>query len=164
MGDIVLKLNVLAPGNEIVREFSGPKPSSLLKKIPSFLKEIFKLGSSEFFEDAIKWDVTGKDYSFMAQWRIKYGFIGDNFSKMWITVKLIGKESKESRNGNAKVFITGELKVKMPYDNSLQKFLRTAYLNIFYKDQVRKYIKMGEDSIKKLDNEIKKLFGAMVIE
>ena len=164
MGDIILKLNILSPGKGIIREFSGPSPSALIRRLPSFLKETFKLGSSEFFEDAIKWDVTGSDVDFMGQWRIKYGFMGDNFSKIWVTVKLIGKESKEKKVGNAKIYITGELKIKMPYDNSIQRMIGNIYLNLFYKKQIRTYIKMGEDRIKQLDNQIRNLFGAMVIE
>jgi len=54
MGELKQRIEVLAPHYVKVIKFSGNHPSRVLKIIPNLIKEIFKITSTNFFEDVIK--------------------------------------------------------------------------------------------------------------
>ena len=163
MGDeFVIRTDVLPLEGEIEREFEGSNPTKLLKEIPSMMKQIFKIGSSSFYEDKIKWDKLGDPVEFFAQWR---GKVGEDFrTNFWLKVIVQGKQGMKDKNGSVVVRITGWLETEIPYETGIDKALKEVNMKMFYKKQLFRYVEGNKALIERLDKDIKEIMEAPTAE
>ena len=157
MGEIKQRAEVLAPNYIKVLKFSGEHPSRVLKMIPTLMKEIFKITSTNFFEDLMKWDNLTEDNKFFGAWRGRDG--KDARSDLWVDVKAQGEQNEKSKNGNVTVWLRSYLITKFKYSNSLVKGLLRVYAYYFYSEQRRKYTDEARDRLNILEKELKTQLG-----
>lgn len=157
MAEFVIRDDLLAPEEKKTLEYTGSHPSRLLKEMPEIMKDVLKIAPGDVFEDDIRWDVSEDPISFYGVWRCKDA--KDDNSKIWIKITVQGEQSKKDKTGNIKVWITGYLETKFPYNIFLQKSLLWLYNNFFYSNQRRKYIEDGREHIERLEDEIRALFN-----
>jgi len=97
MPDLRLVADIFSPHYVKELKYSGDHPSRVLKIIPSLIKSVFRITSTRFFEDEIKWDKSSDPIEFFGQWR---GIDPkDNRTRMWIKVKVIGKQNSKDKKG-----------------------------------------------------------------
>lgn len=146
-----IKHDVLAPQHEIIREFACPHPSKLLKFIPDEMKFLWRLESSMFFEDKIKWSAESDPIMFYGEWRGKVGNMADYFTVPWVKIRLQGFQSKDKKQGTATVWITGWLQTQFEYSNMAMDAFRMIYLRSLYQKQIHTFIEKQKDIINKFD-------------
>lgn len=154
MPELEIKTDILAPRHQKTIEYSGDYPSRLFKVIPPLMKDIFKITSSNFFEDKIKWDTSGEPTEFFGQWRGRDG--KDRRTDVWVIVKVQGKQSPTEKKGSAVITIRGIIETSFPYSNLIDKSLVKTYSYFFYDKQRRYYIEEARRRFDILENEIKK--------
>ncbi len=157
--DLVLKNNFLAPEEKKTFEYSGNHPSRLLKEVPNALKDTLKVEGSKVYEESVSWDASGSTIFFAGSW--KANLPKDDFSKIWVHIKVQGNQSKQSKSGNAKVFLTGWLETKFEYNAFIQKAFLTLYSFVFYSNQRLKYINEGKIYMSRVEDMIRVLFGVV---
>jgi hypothetical protein len=153
--ELRLRADILAPQHVKVIKVSGHNPSKALKSIPSLIKQIFRLGPADFFEDRIKWDTSGETIGFFAQWRGRVK--KDARTNIWVKVRIQGKESPKDKKGELTVWITGELVTTLPYRSILEKAIARSYSFFFYSEHRRRYVVEAKRLFDILESEIKKL-------
>ncbi|MEM5778232.1 MAG: hypothetical protein QXD43_02420 [Candidatus Aenigmatarchaeota archaeon] len=153
MGELKQRTEVLAPHYVKVIKFSGNHPSRVLKFIPGLIKEIFKITSTNFFEDVIKWDNLTETNKFYAAWRGKDG--KDERTTLWVDVKVQGEQNEKTKIGNVTIWLRSYLITKFPYSNSLHKLILRTYSYYFYSEQRRKYAEEARKLLNILEKEIK---------
>lgn len=156
MPDLVLKSDILAPEPEKTLKFSLYHPSKILSMIPELIKEIFRISGTNLFEDEIKWDTSGDITKFYGSWRCKD--TKDARATVWPKVKVMGEQSPKDKKGSITIWISGELIVKLPYKNILEKSLARLYSYWFYSEKRRKYIAEAKDKLDVLENEMRRIF------
>jgi len=156
MPDLVLKSDILAPEHEKTLKFSLYHPSKILGMVPELIKDIFRIGGTNLFEDEIKWDTSGDITKFYGSWRGKDG--KDVRTTVWPKVKVLGEQSPKDKKGSITILISAELIVKFPYKNILEKALARLYSYWFYSEKRRKYTVEAKDKLDVLENEIRGIF------
>ena len=157
MPDLQMKADILAPEHTKVIKFSGDHTSRFLKLIPTLIKEIFKISSTNFYEDRIKWDKSDDPIGFYCEWRGKDS--KDNRTSVWVKVKIQGNQTEKEKKGEVTIWISGAIITKIPYSNIIDKSLARAYSHFFYSDQRRRYAEEARTRFNVLENEIKKELG-----
>lgn len=157
MPDLQMKADILAPENTKVIKFSGDHPSIVLKLIPSLIKETFKVSSTNFYEDRIKWDISGDPIGFYGEWR--GADKKDNKTSVWIKVKTQGEQTQKEKKGEVTIWISGIIATKFSYSNILDKSLVKIYSRLFYSEQRRRHVEEARRRFIILENEIKKQLG-----
>ncbi len=152
-----LMADVFSPEAVKTIKYSGFHPSKVFKIIPSLIKETFKITSTKFFEDDIRWDKSSDPIEFFAQWRGKDE--KDGRTSIWIKVKVIGKQNSKDKMGNVTIYIHPYLVTKLPYSNFLDKMLTKLYSYFFYRNQKRKYISEELLLLKRFEDELKAELG-----
>lgn len=155
MPKLVMKSDILAPAHIKTLKFSCDHPSRLMKVIPTLMKETFKITSTNFYEDKIKWDTSADPTEFYGEWRVKD--TKDNRTSLWVSVKLQGKQSIKERKGEVAVWLSGSLITEIPYSMILDKTLYRIYAYYFYSNQRRFYNEQARTLFIKLEEEIKKV-------
>ncbi|MEM5804718.1 MAG: hypothetical protein QXU82_02625 [Candidatus Aenigmatarchaeota archaeon] len=156
--EYVVRTEVLPLEGEIERELEGSNPTKLLKEIPSLMKQLFKIGSSSFFEDKIKWDKLGDPVEFFAQWRGKVG--EDARTNFWLKVVVQGRQGLKDKRGSVTVKITGWLETEIPHETSLDKAMKLANMRMFYAKQLQEYVRRNRALIERLDMDIRRAMEA----
>src|SRR3972149_9749172 len=146
---MILRADILAPDYVKILTFSGQNISSVLKIIPSLMKDVFKLESSAFYEDEMKWDTTGDPINFFGACRGREK--KDQRTTLFYIVKIQGSESKKDKNGTVEVRITGSILTEFPYENPFQKVLTFSYVRFSYKEQRMKYIVYGRKKLEEFE-------------
>jgi hypothetical protein len=159
MPNLKLKSDVLAPHNVKTIKFSGDHTSRILKIIPPLMKNIFKITSTKFFEDSVKWDTSGDPTSFYAVWRGRDD--KDARTSVWVIVKVQGDETEKDKKGNLTIYISGILVTTLPYDNAFWKVISQTYSRVFYSEQRRRYIAEARRYLEILESEIRKQLEIM---
>ncbi len=162
MGDFGIVFDLLAPQHAIVREYVGHHPSRVLKEIPDIMKEVWRLKGSKFFEDKIKWDISGDPIDFFGQWRgrdQKY-----DYSNVWIKVHCIGKMATQTKMGHVTIWLTGTLETKLPYNNVFDEALKYFYLKLIYEQQMKNYLIDAKAKVIEFDNKLRERLDIMKIE
>ena len=154
MPEIIMKSDILAPAHVKTLKFSCSHPSKLMKTIPSLMKETFKITSTNFFEDRLKWDRSADPVEFYGEWRGKD--TKDKRTTLWISVKLQGKQSSGEKKGEITIWLSGSLITEIPYSMILDKTLYKMYAYYFYSNHRREYSSEARDLFSKLEEEIKK--------
>jgi hypothetical protein len=152
-----LTADVYSPNAVKTIKFDGDQPSRVLKTIPSFMKSIFRVSSSGFFEDEIKWSKLGDRVDFFGQWRAKVSL--DGRTTFWIKVKVIGEQSSKDKKGSVKIYIQPYTKTTMPYDNVWDKMLASIYSYMSYKKTIRKYIERRMLYLNQFEDSLKRDLG-----
>lgn len=159
MAALNIKTDILAPDHKKVLKFSGHDPTRFLKIIPDLMKSVFRLSSSKFFEDKLKWDVSSESTSFYADWRGKDD--KDGRSSVWAKINAQGSFNPKDRMGKITITIEGTMVTKFKYSNFLDKALYLTYSKLFYSELRRKYVKGAKNNLETIENELKKELEAM---
>lgn len=154
MPQLVMKSDILAPAHTKTLKFFCDHPSKLMKVMPSLIKETFKITSTNFFEDRIKWDISADPVEFYGEWRGKD--TKDNRTTLWVSVKLQGKQSLKEKKGEITIWLSGSLITQIPYSMIIDKTLYRIYAYYFYSNQRRYYSSIARDLFGKLEEVIKK--------
>jgi len=154
---LTLMADVFSPEHDKIINFSGDHPSKVLKLIPSLLKSIFKMSSTNVYEDDFKWDRSGDPVDFFAIWRGQDK--KDNKTAVWIMVKAQGKQNVKDKKGYVTIMIHPYIKTSFPYSNSFDKALIKTYSHFFYGNQRKKYIERELIRLKEFEDEIKTELG-----
>ena len=149
--------DVFSPHYVKTIKYSGDHPTTTLKTIPALMKSIFRITSTNFFEDEIKWDKSFEPIEFFGEWRGKFAL--DGRTTFWIKVKVIGKQNSKDKKGNVTIYIHPYMTTKLPYSNFLDKALALSYSHLFYGEQRRKYITRQLILLKRFEDELKKELG-----
>lgn len=157
MPDLKLLSDVFSPHYVKTLRYEGDHPSRTLKFMPNLMKSIFRVTSTNFYEDEVKWDRSSEMIEFYGQWRGKYTH--DARTTFWIKVKVIGKQNAKDKKGYVTVYIHPFLVTKLPYTNFLDKALYFSYTRLFYKAQRRKYIEKQLYLSNRFEQELRKELG-----
>jgi hypothetical protein len=153
MEEIKQRTEVLAPHYLKTLKFSGYHPSRTLKLIPPLIKDIFKVTSTNFFEDVIKWDNASENNMFYGSWRGKY--TEDERTTLWAQIKVQGEQNEKTKKGNVTIWLRSYLITKFQYNNPLiREFLR-LYLYYFYSERRRKYTEEARQQLNILEKELR---------
>jgi len=103
MPELQLKTDILAPRHVKTLKFSGFFPSRFLKLIPSLIKGVFRLSSTRFFEDKIKWDKSADPIEFYGEWRGRDD--KDERTSVWVKIKVQGVQKEKDKHGEITIEI-----------------------------------------------------------
>lgn len=136
-----LAVDIYSPQYMKTIKYTGSHPSKVLKIVPSLIKSTFKMTSTNFYEDEIKWDKTTNVIDFYGQWRGRDP--KDSRTNFWIKVVAFGEQdsSDKEKKGNVNIQIHPYMKTEFKYNNSVQKFFVNFYAKFFYKKRIQLYIK-----------------------
>jgi hypothetical protein len=157
MPTLRLRAEVFQPQNFKTIRYEGHHPSRVLQFIPGLMKKAFKITSTDFYEDEIKWDVSGDPIEFLGLWRAKDDL--DNRTLVWTKIKVIGKQNKKDKMGFVDINIEPWMYTELPYSNIMDKMLAKSYSFLYYGNIRRKYIKRELIKLKKLENSIREELG-----
>lgn len=157
MPDLRLRADIFSPQHIKVIKYSGNHPSKTLKMIPSLIKFVFRITSTNFYEDEIKWDKSGEPIEFFGQWRGRDG--KDRRTDIWIKVKVIGEQNSKDKNGDVTIQIEPYMITKLPYSNFLDKLLAKTYSHFFYGNHRKEYIKRELILLTRFEDELKRQLG-----
>jgi len=157
MPTLRLVADVYSPHFEKIIKYNGDHPSKVLKIIPPLIKIVFRITSTKFYEDEIKWDSSTDLIDFYGQWRGKDE--KDARTAIWIKVKILGKQNKNDKKGWVEIHIHPYMITKIPYTSILEKILAKPYSHFFYGVQRKKYISRELIHLQRFENEIKDQLG-----
>jgi hypothetical protein len=158
MPELKILSDVFSPHYVKTIRYEGDHPSRTLNFMPGIMRSIFRVTSTNFYEDEIKWDRSFPDnVEFYGQWRGKYTH--DARTAFWIKVKVIGKQSVKDKKGYVTIYIHPYLATTFPYSNFLDKALYFSYTRLFYKAQRRKYIEKQLYLSNRFEQELRKELG-----
>jgi len=157
MPELRFVADVFSPHHQKILKYSGNHPSKILKIIPLLVKDSFRITSTKFFEDEIKWDKSAEAIEFYGQWRGRDD--KDGRTSIWIKVKAIGKQNSKDKKGWVTIYIHPYMITKLPYSNVFDKFLAKTYSFLFYGNQRKEYIKQELIFLKRFEERLKKELG-----
>jgi hypothetical protein len=153
MEEIKQKIEVLAPHYLKTLKYSGDHPSRVLKFIPSLIKDVFRITSTNFFEDDIRWDNSSENNMFYGAWRGKDG--KDERTTLWVDIKVQGEQDEKTKKGNVTIWLRSYLITKFSYSNPLIKELLRVYLYYFYSERRRQYTEEARKLLDIIEKEIR---------
>jgi len=154
MPELKLKADILAPQHEKILKYSGFHPSRVLKFIPTLIKDVFKITSTNFYEDFIKWDKSVDPIGFYGAWR---GVdVKDFRTNLWVNVKVQGEQEEKSKKGEVTIRISGILMTTLPYTNFLEKIISRSYSYLYYSEHRRRYIAEAKRLLDIFESEVRK--------
>ena len=157
MDELKQKTEVLAPHYVKVLKYEGENVTRVLKIIPNLIKNVFKVTSTNFFEDKFKWDNVSENNDFYGQWRGKFG--EDKRTDLWVDVRAQGTQNEKTKKGNVAVWLRAYTMTKFPYRNSFDKLLLRFYSHYFYSSQRRFYNEKARRNLDILEKEIRTQLG-----
>jgi len=157
MPDLKLLSDVFSPHYIKTLRYEGDHPSRTLSFMPNLIRSIFRITSTNFYEDEIKWDRSSENIEFYGQWRGKD--TKDARTTFWMKVKVIGKQNAKDKKGYVTIYIHPYLVTKFNYNNFWDKALYFSYTRLFYKAQRRKYIEKQLYLSNRFEQELKKELG-----
>jgi hypothetical protein len=157
MPKLRMRAEVFSPQNVKVINYSGYHPSKTLKIIPSLIRSVFRITSTDFYEDEIKWDVSGDPIEFFGQWRGKDE--KDDRTLVWIKVKVDGKQNSKDKMGTVTIYIEPFMITEFPYSNFLDKSLVKTYSYFYYGNIRRDYIEEELNLLKKFEDQLREQLG-----
>ena len=153
MGEIKQRVEVLAPHYLKTLKFSGYHPSRTLKIVPTLIREVFKITSTNFFEDVIKWDNSSENNMFFGAWRGKD--TKDERTTLWAQIKVQGEQNEKNLKGNVTVWLRSYLITTFQYSNPLIKELLRLYAYYFYSERRRLYTEEARNLLNMLEKELR---------
>jgi len=158
-GELRQRTEVLAPHFLKIIRYTGDNPTKVLKMMPGLIRGIFKVTSTNFFEDRFKWDNVVENNAFFDTWRGKY--TEDERTTLWVDVKVQGIQNEKTKEGNVTIWLRAYLITKIPYSNFLHKVIQKIYSKYFYSDQRRMYNEKARRNLDILEKEIRAQLGMM---
>jgi hypothetical protein len=158
-GELKQRTEVLAPHYVKVIKFKGDNPTKVMKIIPGLIRSIFKITSTNFFEDRFKWDNVTENNAFFDTWRGKYS--EDERTTLWVDVRVQGIQNEKTKEGDVTIWLRAYLITKIPYSNFLHKVIQRIYSTYFYSDQRRMYNEKARRNLDILEKEIRAQLGMM---
>ncbi len=159
MPDIRLVSDIFSPQYMKTIRYTGKNTARTIRLVPSLLRIVFRITSSNYYEDEIKWDKTTEDAEFFGQWRVKDTFRGDARSTIWIKAKVLGYQNSKTKEGSVTIYLHPYIITKIPYDTILQKSLAFTYTHLFYKNQRKEIISRELSIIQKFEDRLKEELG-----
>jgi hypothetical protein len=156
MQELKLVTDVFSPHYVKTLRYEGDHPSRTLKLLPYLMRITFRVTSTNFYEDEIKWDVSSELTEFFGEWRGRSGI--DARTTLWIRVKVIGKQNPKDKKGYATIYIHPYMKTTIPL-NGLNKVIAPLYARLFYKGQMKKYIERKLILCQRFENDLKRELG-----
>ena len=157
MPDILtLVTDVFSPHYVKTLRYEGDHPSRTLKLLPYLMKITFRVTSTNFYEDEIKWDVSAEPTEFFGEWRGVSRL--DSRTSFWVKVKAIGKQSPKDKKGYVTIYIHPYMKTKIPL-NILNRMILPFYARLFYKGQMKKYIERRLIFLQRFEDDVKRELG-----
>jgi hypothetical protein len=160
MGEkLSLVVDIYSPQYMKTLKFTGNYPSRVLKMVPTLIKNTFRITSTNFYEDEIKWDKTTSMIDFFGQWRGRDP--KDTRTNFWILVKVAGEQDStdKDKRGSVTISIHPYMKTNFGYDNSFQRAIIDIYAKLFYKKRVRKYVERQMFLLNRFENALKGELG-----
>ena len=148
---------VLVPQAEFKADYTAHNPAKLLGVMLELMKGNWRIPSAAVYTDKIKWDVTGKQTEFYGEWRAREK--KDARSTVWNRVIVQGKQDPKTKEGQVTVRVKPKLYTTIKYSTPIDEALRFIYLNTFYKEQLRKYLRIGKKRINDFDDVIRLTLG-----
>lgn len=158
-GELMQRTEVLAPHYLKIIRYTGDNPTKVLKIMPGLIRGIFKVTSTNFFEDKFKWDNVLENNAFFDTWRGKY--TEDERTTLWVDVKVQGIQNEKTKEGNVTIWLRAYLITKIPYSNFLYKIIQRVYSKYFYSEQRRFYNEKARRNLDILEKEIRAQLGMM---
>jgi hypothetical protein len=156
-GELKQRTEILAPHYMKVLKYNGDNPTKVLKIMPNLIKSIFKVTSTNFFEDRFKWDNVFENNDFFAAWRGVY--TEDERTKLWVDVKVQGTQNEKTKAGNVTIWLRAYIITKFKFLTSIDKLLLKIYSMYFYSNQRRFYNEKARRNVDILEKEIRTQLG-----
>ena len=157
MSDLLLVTDVFSPHYVKTMRYEGDHPSRTLKILPFLMRVTFRITSTNFYEDEIKWDISAEPIEFFGEWRGRTPV--DTRTALWVKVKVIGKQDSKDKKGFATIYIHPYMKTRIPTSNILDKTIAPFYARFFYKKQIKKHIERRAILFQRFENDVKKELG-----
>ncbi|MEM7820314.1 MAG: hypothetical protein QW761_01795 [Candidatus Aenigmatarchaeota archaeon] len=132
-------------------------PARIFSTIQDLLLESFRRTSPDFYEDIIKWDVSGDPIEFYGSWRIRDP--KDARTTVWGIVTVQGKQSVKDKSGRKPIWLKFWLVTKIPYKTPIDKSIAWLYMKMFYAERKRLYLAKAKEHFDRLENNIRAMFG-----
>ena len=157
MPKIQILSDVFSPHYVKTLRYEGDHPSRVLKFMPLLMRLTYRITTTNFYEDEIRWDRSSELIDFLGQWRGK--FVHDARTTFWIKVKVIGRQNSKDKKGYVTIYIHPYLVTRFDNNNFLDKAFYFSYTRLFYKAQRRKYIEKQLRLADRFERELKKELG-----
>jgi len=152
----------LMPDRYMYLSYTGHNPWAVAKHISSMTKPFFHVSSSGTSNTRINWDVVGENISFYSVWWVKRKMSA--YTDMIINMKVIGKKSKATNQGNFTFQINAQLRTGFQGWIHWAKPLWYMYSYLFYHRQRRSMIERCRNNCVNFREEIKKHFNLAMAE
>ena len=147
----------LMPDRFMWLNYTGHNPWGVAKHISATTKSFFHVSSSGTSNTRINWDVVGENINFFSTWWVKKKMSA--FTEMQINLKVIGKKSKATNQGNFTFQISAQLRTGFEGWIYWAKPLWYIYSYLFYHRQRRNMIERCRNSVVNYREDIKKHFN-----
>ncbi len=134
-------------------------PARIFKEIKELLITVWRKTSPDFYEDIIKWDVSGDPTDFWGTWRIRD--VKDARTTVWSIVTVQGTQSQKDKNGTITIWLRGNLITTIPYETPIDKSIAWLYVKMFYAERRRRYLVKSREHFQILENELRRMFGVI---
>lgn len=152
-----LLIDLLPHKHSKILRYVGDHPSRILKIVPPLLLKIFRVTSTNLFEDDFRWDKSGEPIEFFAMWRIRDK--KDVRTTCWTKVKVLGEQNSKDKKGRLMIDIHPYMITEFPYSNFIHKIFYRSYSYFFYGNQRRRYRERELILVDRLENNIREEFG-----
>jgi hypothetical protein len=152
----------LVPDKFVWLKYSGPDPWDAAKHISGRIRSFFHVSASGTANTRINWDVVGENTSFYSVWWVKKAL--STHTMMWIHMKVLGKKSKATNNGNFTFQMNAYLDTTFGGSSIFLKPFYYIYSYIFYNRVRRKMLERCRNSVYSFREDIKKHFNLQPAE
>ncbi len=149
--------DLLAPKSKLKFEIKGKEPFKVVKMMPSIIKYILRITSTDLFSPVLKWDASGETREFYAE--ISGEPKKDKWSKVIVKAKVRGTQNHKTKEGKVTVELKGVLQTEYTYSIFIQRLFWLLYNKYFYYEQRRRYLAGGRKDIETIKTEVLSLFG-----
>ena len=152
----------LTPDRYVWLHYTGHNPWGVAKHITNRIRPFFHVSASGTNNGRINWDVVGENINFYSIWWVKKGLTGH--TTMWIDIKVIGKKSKATNQGNFTLQMNARLETKFGGWSFWLKPLWLMYSYLFYHRVRRKMLERCRNNVYNFREEIKKHYNLQTAE
>ncbi|HJW97467.1 MAG TPA: hypothetical protein VJ485_04880 [archaeon] len=152
----------LVPDRFVWLYYTGPNPWGVARHISARIRDFFHVSASGTNNTRINWDVVGENINFYSVWWVKKNFSG--YTTMYVDMKVIGKKSKATNQGNFTLQMNGRLQTEFSGWIRWARPLWTIYSYLLYHRARRKMIERCRNNIMNFREDIKKHFNLQTAE
>jgi hypothetical protein len=144
---------ILVPESEFVAEYTAHNPAKLLGVMLLLMKENWRVSSANVYTDKIKWDVTGEKVDLYGEFRCRDK--KDSRTVVMTRIIVMGTQDPKTKMGTVQVKVKPKIYVELESSNAIEKAFRMAYLNMFYRDQYKKYVEVAKKRVNDFDDQVR---------